>query len=92
MKLTSVCGLSGSINVGVHSVSPPTQQNDGLSIYEPRYDIPLDANSTAADYITFGATPNTLKTTYTITIQGKVVSGDCCHGRTHSAIFTLTVK
>ena len=54
-------------------------------------DIPLTANGSAGAYITFGATAATLKTTYTVTIQGNDISG-CCHGLEHSATFLLTVK
>jgi hypothetical protein len=90
-ELASLCGLAGTINTGIHNISPPPNGN-GFTIKEPRYDIPLDANSTAVDYITLGATPNTLKTTYTLTIQGEDVSGGCCYGLKHSATFELTVK
>lgn len=91
IALTSLCGLAGTINVGIHGVSPPPQGGDGFTFHQARYDIPLDANSTALAYITFGATTNTLKTTWTITIQGKDISGGCCYGLTHSANFALTV-
>jgi hypothetical protein len=90
VELASICGLAGTINVGIHNISPPPQGN-GFTINQPRYDIPLDANSTAVAYITLGATQQTLKTTYTITIQGKDISGGCCYGLTHSAAFVLTV-
>lgn len=92
VQLTSICGLAGDINVGIHGTSPPPQGGDGYTIHQPRYDIPLDANSTAVAYITLGATPNTLKTTWTITIQGKNIQGGCCYGLTHSATFQLTVQ
>jgi hypothetical protein len=91
VELASICGLAGTINVGIHNISPPPQSGNGFSIHQPRYDIPLDANSTATAYITLGATSNTLKTTYTITIQGKDISGGCCYGLTHSATFMFTV-
>jgi len=92
VQLTSICGLAGTINVGVHGISPPPQGGDGFTINQLRYDIPLDANLTAVAYITLGATQNTLKTTWTITIQGKDISGGCCYGLTHSANFALTVQ
>jgi len=92
VQLTSLCNLAGTINVGIHAISPPPQGGDGFTIHQPRYDIPLDANSTAVAYITLGATQNTLKTTWTITIQGKDISGGCCYGLTHSANFVLTVQ
>jgi len=92
VELSSLCGLAGSINVGITKISPQPGGNNGFTINQPRYDIPLDANGTAAAYITLGATPNTLKTTYTLTIKGKDVSGGCCYGITHSATFELTVN
>lgn len=92
VEMASLCGLAGSINVGIVKISPQPTGNNGFTIYEPRYDIPLKANGTAVDYITLGATLNTLTTTYTLTIQGKDVTGGCCYGLTHSATFVLTVK
>lgn len=103
VTLTSLCGLAGSIHVGVSSISPPPTSkcekvkgqwvctSNGPTIQQSRYDIPLDANGSAEVTITFGATPNTLKTTYAITIAGKDVSGGCCYGLTHTATFMLTV-
>ncbi|HVR45387.1 MAG TPA: hypothetical protein VMT95_01910 [Candidatus Binatia bacterium] len=92
VEMSSLCGLAGTINVGIRSISPPPSGSNGFTINQPRYDIPLDANGTAVAYITLGATPNTLKTTYTLTIQGKDISGGCCYGLKHSAAFELTVK
>jgi hypothetical protein len=92
IQLASICGLAGTINVGVHGISPPPQWGNGFTIYQPRYDIPLDANSTAVAFVSFGATSKTSKTTYTITTQGKDISGGCCYGLTHSATFILTVN
>lgn len=92
VELTSLCGLAGTINVGIRKISPPPGASNGFTIKQPRYDIPLDANSTAVAYITLGATPNTLKTTYTLTIQGEDISGGCCYGLKHSATFELSVK
>jgi hypothetical protein len=91
-EMTSLCGLAGTINVGIRNISPPPGGSNGFTIKQPRYDIPLDANGTAVAYITLGATPNTLKTTYALTIQGEDVSGGCCYGLKHSATFELTVK
>ena len=90
IELTSLCGLAGSINVGITKIVPQSH-GDGFTINQPRYDIPLDANGTTVAYITLGATPKTVKTTYTLTIKGKDVSGGCCYGITHSATFELTV-
>jgi hypothetical protein len=91
-ELASVCGLAGTINVGIRHISPPPNGSNGFTIKQPRYDIPLKANGTAVAPITLGATPATLKTTYTITIRGEDISGGCCYGIKHSAIFVLTVK
>jgi hypothetical protein len=91
VEMSSLCGLAGTINVGITKVSPEPNGN-GFTIKQPRYDIPLDANGTAVAYITLGATPNTLKTVYTLTIKGKDVSGGCCYGLERSATFVLTVK
>lgn len=89
--LASLCGLAGTINVGIRKISPAPNGN-GFSINQPRYDIPLGANGAATASITLGATPATLKTTYTVTIRGEDISGGCCYGLKHSAIFTLSVK
>jgi hypothetical protein len=90
--MASLCGLAGTINVGIHKISPQPGGSNGFTIKQPRYDIPLDANGTAVAYIALGATPNTLKTTYTLTIQGEDISGGCCYGLKHLATFELTVK
>jgi hypothetical protein len=91
-EMTSLCGLAGTINVGIRKISPQPGGSNGFTIKQPRYDIPLDANGTAVAYITLGATPKTLKTTYTLTVQGEDISGGCCYGLKHSATFELTVK
>jgi hypothetical protein len=87
----SICGLAGIVDVGIQNISPPPSGNNGFTFIQSRYDIPLAANGSAGAYITFGATAATRKTTYTITIQGKDISG-CCHGLEHSGTFLLTVK
>ncbi len=91
MELTSLCGLSGTIDVGIANISPPPGASNGFTIYQSRYDVPLAANGAASAYVTLGATPATLKTTYTLTIQAKDVSG-CCRGAQQSATFALTVR
>jgi hypothetical protein len=91
IELTSICGLAGIVDVGIQNISPPPSGNNGFTFIQSRYDIPLAANGSAGAYITFGATAATRKTTYTITIQGKDISG-CCHGLEHSGTFLLTVK
>jgi hypothetical protein len=91
IDLASVGGLAGTINVGIQSISPPPNGNNGFTFQQARYDVWLPSHGTASTYITFGATTTTLKTTYTITIQGKDVTGGCCYGLEHTATFLLTV-
>lgn len=101
--MTSLCGLAGTINVGVRGISPQpgtvcsghgskqTCTTNGPTIQQCCYDFPLAAGGSTGNHITFGATVNTVKTTYTITIRGEDISGGCCYGLTHSATFMLTV-
>ena len=101
-KMTSLCGLAGTINVG-YRVSPvPTitctkagkQQvctSNGPASHQCCYDFPLPAGASTGGRITFGATSSTLKRTYTITVTGEDITGGCCYGITHSATVTLTV-
>src|SRR5260370_41651992 len=37
-QLTSLCGLAGTINVGIIKISPQPTGNNGFTIYQPRYD------------------------------------------------------
>jgi hypothetical protein len=90
-QLASICGLAGTVDVGIQKIVPQPGGSNGFTFDQSRYDVPLTANGSAGAYLTFGATPATLKTTYAITIQGEDISG-CCHGREHSATFALTVK
>ena len=90
-QLMSICGLAGTVDVAIKSVVPQPGGSNGFTLYQSRCDVPLTANGSAGAYLTFGATPATLKTTYAITIQGEDISG-CCHGRAHSATSALTVK
>ena len=89
--LTSVCGLAGSINVGTTNISPADNGN-GPRPHQARYDIPLQANGKAGVPVTFSTSGATLKTTYTITITAKDISGGCCYGVTHTASISLIVK
>jgi hypothetical protein len=89
--LTSICGLAGSINVGTTSIVPADNGN-GPRPHQARYDIPLNANGTAGVPVTFVTSSATLKTTYTITITAKDVSGGCCYGLTHTTSISLIVK
>jgi hypothetical protein len=91
VQLTSICGLAGTVEVDIKSIVPQPVGSNGFTFDQSRYDVPLTANGSAGAYLTFGATPETLRTTYTITIQGEDISG-CCHGLEHSATFGLTVK
>jgi len=89
--LTSECGLAGSINVGTTSISP-ADNGSGPRPHQTRYDIPLGANAKAGVAVTFSTSGATLKTTYTITITAKDVSGGCCYGVTHTASISLVVN
>lgn len=101
--MTSLCGLGGTINVGVRGISPQpgevctghgskqTCTTNGPTIQQCCYDFPLRAGGSTGNHITFGATTNTIKATYTITIKAEDISGGCCYGLTHSTTFTLTV-
>ena len=102
-SMHSLCGLAGTINVGVRGISPPPTAtcskghggvctSNGPTISQCCYDFWLPANGSAGNHITFGATPATLKTTYIITLQGEDITGGCCYGRTHSVTFALTVN
>ena len=90
-QLASICGLAGIVNVSIQNISPQPRGDNGFTLDQSRYDVPLTAYGSAEAYVTFGATATTLKTTYIITIQGEDISG-CCHGLQHSATFSLTVK
>lgn len=100
--MTSLCGLAGTINVGVHGISPQPVTtckkgkgqvctSNGPTLQQCCYDFPLPAGGSTGNHITFGATAATVKTTYTITIRGEDITGGCCYGLQHSATFTLTV-
>jgi hypothetical protein len=84
-------GLTGSINVGIISVTP--QVSNGPSFSLSRYDIwisPTAPNGTARiDASTTGSTP---AGTYTITVRGRDISGGAGHGTAHTTTFSLTVK
>jgi hypothetical protein len=90
-QLASICELAGTVEVDVQKIVPQPGGSNGFTLDQSRYDVPLTADGSAGAYLTFGATPATLRTTYAITIQGEDISG-CCHGREHSATFALTVK
>lgn len=90
MALTSLCSFTGTVDVAIGKIVPQPGGNDGFSIYQSRYDIPLNSNGSGGAYVDLGATSTTLKTTYVLTITGKAVSG-CCRDLSHSATFSLTV-
>ncbi len=91
IALTSVCGLAGTINVGTTRIKPADNGN-GPRPHQTLYDIPLTANGTSGVPVTFSTSSATLRTTYTITITAKDISGGCCYGVTHTAIVSLIVK
>jgi type 1 fimbria pilin len=82
-------GAGRMINVGIISVSPQTKYEPAF--HQPAYDIWLPANGTGAAQIIESASDKTVKGTYTITVQGKDVTGGCGYGVTHSVTYTLTV-
>ena len=91
IAMTSVCGLSGTISVGVLAggISPSTKNGPMLKVRN--YDNWLPANGKAGTIMTVSASQNTVITTYTITVTGKDIMGGCCYGLTHTASVTLTV-
>jgi hypothetical protein len=98
---TSVCGLSGTINFGVHGITPKafeicTKQgvctSNGLVFKQCCYDLPIKAGGSTGNHITVSATPSTLDTTFQIMITGTNIQGGCCYGITHSMNVTVTVK
>jgi hypothetical protein len=91
IALTSVCGLSGSISVGVLAggVSPSGPNVPRLSVRN--YDNWLPTNGKAGTIMTVFTSQSTTPTTYTITLTGKDVSGGCCYGLKHTTSVTLTV-
>lgn len=89
--LTSECGLAGTIFVGTTSISP-ADNGHGPRPHQVRYDIPLGANGTAGEPVRIVTSSATRRTTYTITITAKDVSGGCCYGVTHTTTISLIVK
>jgi hypothetical protein len=84
-------GLTGSINVGIMSVTP--QVTGGPSFSLARYDIgisPTAPNGTAR--ITASTTASTPAGTYTATVRGRDITGGPGHGTEHTTTFSLTVK
>jgi len=82
-------GAGRMINVGIRSISPQTKTEP--TFHQPAYDIWLPANGTGAAQITESASDNTVKGTYTITVQGKDTMGGCGYGVTHSVTYVLNV-
>jgi hypothetical protein len=101
--MTSLCGLAGTINVGVRGISPQPVMtckkvkgqevctSNGPTFQQCCYDFPLNAGGSTGNHVTFGAMSTTVKTTYAITIRGEDITGGCCYGLQHSATFMLTV-
>lgn len=91
VTVTSENGLAGTINVGISGVVPLV--SNGPTFHLTRYDIPVSPtmpNGTA--YLTAFTIPGTPKTTYTITVRGKDITGGHQYGLTHTTTFTLTVR
>jgi len=84
-------GLEGRmINVGISSVSPQTKYEP--TFHQPAYDIWLSAqNGTGVAQIIASASDRTVKTTYTITVRARDVTGGCGYGVTHYVTFLLVV-
>ncbi len=82
-------GAGRMINVGIISISPQTKSEPAF--HQPAYDIWLPANGTGTAQINVSASDQTVKGTYTFTVQGKDVMGGCGYRVTHSVSFTVTV-
>ena len=91
VTVTSENGLRGTVNVLISSVVP--QLSNGPTFHLTRYDIPVSPTSpTGTAYLTAFTTSGTPKTTYTITVRGKDITGGPGYGVIHTASFTLTVQ
>ena len=91
IALTSVCGLSGTISVGVLAGGLSPSGSNGPTLKVRNYDNWLPANGKAGTIMTVSASQSTTPATYTITLTGKDVTGGCCYGLKHTASVTLTV-
>jgi hypothetical protein len=91
IAITSVCGLSGTISVGVLAGGISPSGPNGPTLKVRNYDNWLPANGKAGTIMTVSTSQSTLPTTYTITLTGKDVTGGWCYGLTHTASVTLTV-
>ena len=90
LTVTSDHGFTGTVNVGVSSVSP--QQTNGPTFGLSRYDIWVSntaPNGTA--WLTAFTSTSTPAGTYTVTVTGKDITGGAQYGLTRSTTFSLTV-
>jgi hypothetical protein len=90
VTVTSVCGLTGTINVLVllyNGGISPTVKN-GPTVTFRNYDLYISpTRPSLSTIVTISTTKSTPSFTYTITITGK----DITNGLTHTVTFTLTV-
>ena len=91
IAMTSVCGFSGTINVGVLAGGISPSGPNGPTLKVRNYDNWLPANGKAGTIMTVSTSQSTMPATYTITLTGKDITGGCCYGLTHTASVTLTV-
>ena len=87
LTVTSLCGLSGTINVGER----PPFVNNAPVVVPTRYDLAVSPTSPSSSTIlTISTTSNTPQGTYTLTIGGKDVQGSS-YGLSHSVTLTVIV-
>jgi hypothetical protein len=91
IAITSVCGLSGTISVGVLAGGISPSGPNGPTLKVRNYDNWLPANGNAGTIMTVSASQSTLPNTYTITLTEKDITDGCCYGLTHTTSVTLTV-
>ena len=88
LTVTSLCGLTGTINVGE---KPPFVTNAPV-VVPTRYDLPVSPTApTSSTILTVSTNLNTPKGTYTLTIGGKDIQGGPAYGLSHSVTLTVTV-
>lgn len=88
LTVTSLCGLTGTINVGE---KPPFVSN-GPVVVPTRYDLPVSPTApTSSTLLTVSTNMNTPRRTYTLTIGGKDIQGGPGYGLSHSVALMVTV-
>jgi hypothetical protein len=91
VTVTSENGFAGTVHVGITSISPSV--NDGPTFSLSRYDIAVSPTmKTSTARLTAFSTASTPAGTYTITLDGKDITGGHDYGLTHSTSFTLVVE